>query len=60
MKLMNEDYMRMVRAMCAPKRRTLRQWARDNAGTIEMWLWIAAFAFAVALIVVLHVVGGAR
>lgn len=53
---MNEDFTRMVRATCAPKRRTLRQWARDNAGTIEMRLWIAAFAFAVALLAALHVV----
>jgi hypothetical protein len=57
---MNEDFTRLVMATCAPKRRTLRQWASDNAGTIEMWLWIAAFAFAVALLAFLHAAGGAR
>ena len=57
---MNEDFTRMVMATCAPKRRTLRQWARDNAGAIEMWLWIAAFAFAVALLAFLRAAGGAR
>lgn len=57
---MNEDFTRLVMATCAPKRRTLRQRARDNAGTIEMWLWIAAFAFAVALLAFLHAAGGAR
>ena len=57
---MNEDFTRLVMATCTPKRRTLRQWAHDNAGTIEMWLWIAAFAFAVALLAFLHAAGGAR
>lgn len=60
MKLTNEDYIAAVRATCAPKRQTLRQWARDNAGAIEMWLWVAAFAFAVALLAFLHAAGGAR
>lgn len=55
---MNEDFTRLV--TCASKRRTLRQWTRDNAGTIEMWLWLAAFAFAVALLAFLHAAGGAR
>ena len=57
---MNEDFTRLVMATCTPKRRTLRQWAHDNAGTIEMWRWIAAFAFAVALLAFLHAAGGAR
>ena len=57
---MNEDFTRLVMATCAPKRRTLRQWTRDNEGAIEMWLWVAAFAFAVALLAFLHAAGGAR
>lgn len=44
MKMEWDNYVQMVRATCAPKRRTWRQWWEENKDTVELWLILAGVA----------------